>query len=416
MGAETDSARANQRARVRIRVDGIVQGVGFRPFVHSLASRIALSGFIRNDSRGVVIEVEGAHDRLGAFVNRLRSEAPPLAAIEHIESVTIPLTGEGGFEIGESDSAGDREALIAPDMASCDDCVREIFTPGDRRFRYPFNNCTNCGPRFTIVTGVPYDRPLTTMARFAMCPECASEYSDPLNRRFHAQPVSCPRCGPVLRLTDSAGNSVAGDPIRAATERLRAGEILAVKGLGGFHLAAEATDEGAVARLRARKHREYKPFAVMVRDIAAARELADVDSSEEESITSARRPIVLLRRLAGSNLALSVAPAKRDIGLMLPYTPLHHLLCAQLGRPLVLTSGNLADEPIAYLDADAFERLQAVADCFLIHDRPIHVRTDDSVIRVLRGREYPIRRSRGYAPQPLTLPLECSPAGSRLRR
>ena len=281
MGAETDSARANQRARVRIRVDGIVQGVGFRPFVHSLASRIALSGFIRNDSRGVVIEVEGAHDRLGAFVNRLRSEAPPLAAIEHIESVTIPLTGEGGFEIGESDSAGDREALIAPDMASCDDCVREIFTPGDRRFRYPFNNCTNCGPRFTIVTSVPYDRPLTTMARFAMCPECASEYSDPLNRRFHAQPVSCPRCGPVLRLTDSAGNSIVGDPIRAATERLRAGEILAVKGLGGFHLAAEATDEGAVARLRARKHREYKPFAVMIRDIAAARELADVDSSEK---------------------------------------------------------------------------------------------------------------------------------------
>jgi hydrogenase maturation protein HypF len=390
MGAETDSARANQRARVRIRVDGIVQGVGFRPFVHSLASRIALSGFIRNDSRGVVIEVEGAHDRLGAFVDRLQSEAPALAAIEHIES----------------DSAGDREALIAPDMASCDDCVREIFTPGDRRFRYPFNNCTNCGPRFTIVTGVPYDRPLTTMARFAMCPECASEYSDPSNRRFHAQPVSCPRCGPVLRLTDSAGNSVAGDPIRAATERLRAGEILAVKGLGGFHLAADATDEGAVARLRARKHREYKPFAVMVRDIAAARELADVDSSEEESITSARRPIVLLRSLAGSNLALSVAPAKRDIGLMLPYTPLHHLLCAQLGRPLVLTSGNLADEPIAYLDADAFERLQAVADCFLIHDRPIHVRTDDSVIRVIRGREYPIRRSRGYAPQPLTLPLE----------
>jgi hydrogenase maturation protein HypF len=403
----TDSfvARANRRARVRIRVDGIVQGVGFRPFVHSLAGRIMLSGFVRNDSRGVVIEVEGARDRLYEFIGKLQSEAPPLAAIERIESLAIPLAGDGQFEINESDGAGDRDVLIAPDLATCDDCVREIFTPSDRRFRYPFNNCTNCGPRFTIVTGVPYDRPLTTMARFAMCLECVREYSDPLNRRFHAQPVSCPRCGPVLRLIDRGGNSVAGDPLRAAAERLRSGEIVAVKGLGGFHLAADATNESAVAALRGRKYREHKPFAVMVRDIAAARKLAEIDSFGEQSIVGARRPIVLLHRVANTNLAPSVAPANRDIGLMLPYTPIHHLLSAEVARPLVLTSGNVSDEPIAYLDADAAERLGAIADCFLIHDRPIHIRTDDSVIRLVRGREYLIRRSRGYAPQPLVMPL-----------
>ena len=404
MDAGIDSARANRRARVRIRLDGIVQGVGFRPFVYSLASRMALSGFVRNDSRGVVIEVEGAQHQLYEFSDKLQSEAPPLAAIELIESRAIPLAGEGRFEINESDGAGDRDVLIAPDIATCDDCVREIFTRSDRRFRYPFNNCTNCGPRFTIVTGVPYDRPFTTMARFAMCLECAREYSDPLNRRFHAQPVSCPRCGPVLRLIDCGGNSVAGDPIRAAADRLRSGQIIAVKGLGGFHLAADATDESTVAELRGRKYREHKPFAVMVRDIAAARELAEIDNAEEQSIMGARRPIVLLHRVADTNLAASVAPANRDIGLMLPYTPIHHLLCAELARPLVLTSGNVSDEPIAYLDADAAERLGAIADCFLIHDRPIHIRTDDSVIRLVRGQEYPIRRSRGYAPQPLLIP------------
>jgi hydrogenase maturation protein HypF len=404
MDAGIDSARTNRRARVRIRVDGIVQGVGFRPFVHSLAGRIRLSGFVRNDSRGVVIEVEGAQDRLYEFIDKLQSEAPPLAAIERIESLAIPLAGEVRFEIDESDGAGDRDVLIAPDIATCDDCVREIFTHGDRRFRYPFNNCTNCGPRFTIVTGVPYDRPLTTMARFTRCAECAREYSDPLNRRFHAQPVSCPRCGPVLRLIDSGGNSVAGDPIRAAADRLRSGEIVAVKGIGGFHLAADATNESAVAALRGRKYREHKPFAVIVRDIAAARELAHIDSAEEQSIVGARRPIVLLHRVAQANLAPSVAPANR-IGLMLPYTPIHHLLCAELAGPLVLTSGNVSDEPIAYLDGDAAERLGAIAACFLIHDRPIHIRTDDSVIRLVHGREYPIRRSRGYAPQPLVMPL-----------
>jgi hydrogenase maturation protein HypF len=390
---------------MRIRVDGTVQGVGFRPFVHSLASRIVLSGFVCNDSRGVVIEVEGTHHRLLEFIDRLRSEAPPLAAIEHIESRSIPLISEGGFEINESDGAGDREVLIAPDIVTCDDCVRELFARGDRRFRYPFNNCTNCGPRFTIVTGVPYDRPLTTMARFAMCSECTREYNDPSNRRFHAQPVSCPQCGPTLRLIDRTGNSLAADPIRAAAERLRSGEILAVKGLGGFHLAADATNETAVAELRARKYREDKPFAVMVSDTAAARELAEIDRVEEQSIRSVRRPIVLLRRIAKTNLAPSVAPANREIGLMLPYTPIHYLLCAEVTRPLVLTSGNLSDEPIAYLDDDAVERLHAIADCFLVHDRPIHVRTDDSVVRIVLGREYQIRRSRGYAPQPLSMPL-----------
>jgi hydrogenase maturation protein HypF len=404
MNAGIDSTPADRRERFRIRVAGVVQGVGFRPFVHTLARRFALSGFVRNDSRGVMIEAEGNHARVCEFIVRLRSEAPPLAMIEHIESAAIPLASEGHFEISESDRAGDREVLIAPDIATCLDCVREIFTPGDRRYRYPFNNCTNCGPRFTIVTGVPYDRGLTTMARFAMCPECAREYADSSNRRFHAQPVSCPRCGPTLRLVDRAGNSVAGDPIRAAAACLRSGQILAVKGLGGFHLAADATNEIAVADLRARKYREGKPFAVMVPDLAAARELAEIDHAEERSITSPRRPIVLLRRRAQTNLASSVAPGNHNIGLMLPYTPIHHLLCGELARPLVLTSGNLSDEPIAYRDGDAAERLHAIADLFLVHDRPIHVRTDDSVVRVLDGREYPVRRSRGYTPQPLAMP------------
>ncbi|MDB5107636.1 MAG: (NiFe) hydrogenase maturation protein HypF, partial [Candidatus Binatus sp.] len=403
MGIE--GARSELHARMRIRVDGIVQGVGFRPFVYALASRMLLSGFVRNDSRGVLIEVEGTRRRLNEFIAELQSQAPPLALIEQIESATIPITGNGLFEIVESESAGEREALIAPDIATCEDCVREIFTPGDRRYRYPFNNCTNCGPRFTIVTGVPYDRPLTTMARFAMCPECAREHCDPSDRRFHAQPNSCPRCGPTLRIVDRAGKAIDGDPIRSAIERLRSGEIIAVKGIGGFHLAADAGNESAVARLRARKYREGKPFAIMAASLAAAREVAQVDETEEQLLSGARRPIVILRRIAGTKLASSVAPVNRYIGVMLPYTPIHHLLCAELARPMVLTSGNISDEPIAYLDDDAGERLSAIADCFLIHDRPIHVRTDDSVIRVVGRREFPIRRSRGYAPQPLAMPL-----------
>jgi hydrogenase maturation protein HypF len=403
MGIE--GARSELHARMRIRVDGIVQGVGFRPFVYALASRMLLSGFVRNDSRGVLIEVEGTRRRLNEFIAELQSQAPPLALIEQIESATIPITGNGLFEIVESESAGERDALIAPDIATCEDCVREIFTPGDRRYRYPFNNCTNCGPRFTIVTGVPYDRPLTTMARFAMCPECAREHRDPSDRRFHAQPISCPRCGPTLRIVDRAGKAIDGDPIRSAIERLRSGEIIAVKGIGGFHLAADAGNESAVARLRARKYREGKPFAIMAASLAAAREVAQVDETEEQLLSGARRPIVILRRIAGTKLASSVAPVNRYIGVMLPYTPIHHLLCAELARPMVLTSGNISDEPIAYLDDDAGERLSAIADCFLIHDRPIHVRTDDSVIRVVGRREFPIRRSRGYAPQPLAMPL-----------
>ncbi|MHB8382537.1 MAG: carbamoyltransferase HypF [Candidatus Binataceae bacterium] len=405
MDERTDSAPVNRRARLRIRVGGIVQGVGFRPFVHNLARRLALSGFVRNDSRGVLIEVEGIQHQVRDFIDSLRSEAPPLALIEHLESAAGALVGESQFKIIESEAAGAPEVLIAPDIATCEDCVREIFAPDDRRYRYPFNNCTNCGPRFTIVTRVPYDRALTTMARFTMCSECAREYGDPSNRRFHAQPVSCPRCGPILRLVDRIGDPIAGDPVRAAADCLRDGQILAVKGLGGFHLAADATNETAVVRLRARKYRESKPFAVMVPDIFAARELAEIDQAEAQTISSSRRPIVLLRRLAEAKLASAVAPGNRNIGLMLPYTPVHHLLCGELARPFVLTSGNVSDEPIAYLDSDAAERLNAIADCFLIHDRAIHLRTDDSVVRVLRGREYPIRRSRGYAPQPLAMPF-----------
>jgi hydrogenase maturation protein HypF len=392
------------RARSRIRVEGIVQGVGFRPFVHALAKRLELSGVVGNDARGVFVEVEGTPEAVAAFTEALTLEAPPLAVIERVEFEPLAPRGGTGFAIVESEAAGERQALISPDVATCADCLAEVFDPAARRYRYPFTNCTNCGPRFTIVTGVPYDRHRTTMAGFAMCDLCAAEYHDPTDRRFHAQPVCCPACGPSLRLVDPEGHPRPGEPLAGTAAYLAAGEVVAVKGLGGFHLAAVASLEEGVARLRARKHREDKPFAVMAADLEAVRALCHVGAAEEAALVSSRRPIVLLRRRSEAALAPSVAPGNRHLGVMLPYTPLHHLLVREVGTPIVLTSGNVSDEPIAYRDEDAFERLSGIADSFLVHNRPIHIRTDDSVSRLFRDRELLVRRSRGYAPQPLSLP------------
>jgi hydrogenase maturation protein HypF len=391
--------------RTRVRVEGIVQGVGFRPFVHALAGRLGLAGLVGNDAGGVFVEVEGAAETVERFLEALAAEAPPLAVIERVTATPLAPTGAAGFAIAPSLAGGDRHTLVSPDTATCADCLRELADPDDRRFRYPFINCTNCGPRFTIVRDVPYDRPATTMASFEMCADCAREYADPADRRFHAQPVCCPACGPSLALLDRRGVSAEGDPLAGAGARLRDGAVVAVKGLGGYHLAADAGSEPAVAALRTRKHREDKPFAVMVADVQAARRLCAVGPAEEAMLASPRRPIVLLRRRgAAAGVAASVAPGNRSLGVMLPYTPLHHLLLDQVGRPIVLTSGNVSDEPIAYQDPEALERLGGIADWFLVHDRPIHMRADDSVVRAFGGRELPLRRARGFAPQPLGLP------------
>ena len=391
--------------RSRIRVEGIVQGVGFRPFVHALATRLDLAGFVGNDAQGVFAEVEGDEPAVTAFLTALRAEAPPLAVIESISAAPVQVVGERGFTIVTSQDGGVRQALVSPDTATCAECRAEIHEPSARRFRYAFTNCTNCGPRFTIVRGVPYDRPRTTMADFALCTQCAAEYHDPTDRRFHAQPVCCPACGPRLLFCDPDRRALLGDdPLRAAAARLLAGDVVAVKGLGGYHLASRADDEVAVARLRARKHREEKPFAVMVADLEVARTLCWLEEAEAELLASPRRPIVLARRRPDAALAPSVAPGNRFLGLMLPYTPLHDLLAGEIGVPFVLTSGNISDEPIAHVDDDAFERLGLIADCFLVHDRAIHMRTDDSVARVFRARPLLVRRSRGYTPEPVSLP------------
>jgi hydrogenase maturation protein HypF len=385
--------------RTEVRVEGVVQGVGFRPFVYALANRLGLAGLVGNDVHGVFVEVEGSAARVDDFLIALRADAPPLANVERVATRDIPPTGAPGFRIVASPAGGERAALVSSDSATCADCLRELADPADRRFGYPFINCTNCGPRFTIVRDVPYDRPFTTMAEFAMCAECAAEYHDPADRRFHAQPTCCPACGPHLTLLDSDTD----EPIRATADLLLDGAIVAVKGLGGYHLATDATNHTATATLRTRKHREDKPFAVMVSTVEHARTLCEVDDLAESLLTGRRRPIVLLPRLPGISLATAVAPGNRQLGVMLPYTPLHHLLLAAVGRPIVLTSGNVSDEPIAYRDADALDRLRGIADAFLRHDRAIHLRTDDSVVRPFDGREAVLRRSRGYVPEPITL-------------
>jgi hydrogenase maturation protein HypF len=393
----------SQRVRTAIRVEGTVQGVGFRPFVFSLASRLGLGGVVGNDMSGVFAEVEGSPSAVRKFILALENEAPPLARIERITTTDIQPNGSDSFAIAPSQPGGARRALVSADTATCADCLAELADPADRRFGYPFINCTNCGPRFTIVRDVPYDRPLTTMAGFTMCAPCAAEYHDPADRRFHAQPTCCPACGPGLWLAGADGAVRPGEPLAGAAELIGQGRVLALKGLGGWHLAVDAAAEEAAAALRGRKHREDKPFAIMVADLATARRLCEVDEASAALLASPRRPIVLMRRRTGTGVAPSVAPRNRQLGIMLPYTPLHHLLLAAVGRPIVLTSGNVSDEPIAYRDDDALARLAAIADAFLGHDRAIHSRADDSVARAVAGREMLLRRSRGYAPEPVAV-------------
>jgi hydrogenase maturation protein HypF len=390
--------------RVHVRVEGVVQGVGFRPFVHRLAGELGLAGFVRNDARGVEIEAEGASEALARFLAGLRDGAPPLAVVDAVRAVDVAPRGGTGFEIARS-AGGTPDALVTADAATCEACLAELDDPADRRFRYPFVNCTNCGPRFTIVRGVPYDRPLTTMRDFQMCAACQAEYDDPGDRRFHAQPNACPACGPQVRLV---GEAPAGrDPVERLARALCDGAIAAVKGIGGYHLACRADDPGAVERLRARKHREERPFALMAPGMAAVHELVVLTDADVALLTSPARPIVLAPRRPAAPVAPAVAPGVRELGVMLPYSPLHHLLLAGAGGALVLTSGNVSDEPIAYRDDDALERLAAIADVVAVHDRPIHIRTDDSVVRAVRGRPTVLRRSRGLTPAALGLPVGC---------
>ena len=390
--------RLNQGRRIDIR--GTVQGVGFRPWVARLARETGAAGRVRNHAAGVTVEVFGDAPAVEAFLARLQGERPPAARFDRLEVAETPYLPLAGFTIEASREDEARRITIPPDLATCPDCLAEVGDPADRRFRYPFTNCTNCGPRFTIVRDVPYDRPATTMASFAMCPACEREYRDIADRRYHAQPNACPACGPRLSLLDAAGAAVeAADPLEAAAALLRRGAVVAVKGLGGFHLACDAGSSAAVATLRERKRRQEKPFAVMVPDLAAAGRLAVLGEAERELLSGVERPIVLAPRREGAPLAPEVAPDTDLVGLLLPYTPLHHLLLAAAGRPLVMTSGNLSEEPIATANAEAVSRLAPIADAFLVHDRDIEGPCDDSVARVIAGRPVLLRRSRGFVPR-----------------
>ncbi len=397
------------RSGRRIEISGTVQGVGFRPWVYRLARSAGLSGSVRNDSRGVTIEAFGPAASIEDFVRRLEAAPPPAASIRALTSAAIPVVETPrGFSIVASARAAGRQVSIPPDLATCDDCRREIFDPADRRYRYPFTNCTNCGPRFTIVLDLPYDRPSTTMARFEMCPACRREYEDPGDRRFHAQPNACPDCGPRLELRDADASLEARDDnaLRAATRALGRGRIVAVKGLGGFHLMVDARDQAAVERLRRRKHRPGKPLAVMAPDVDAVGRLCFASAPAIAALTSPQAPIALLQRLAGAGLAPAVCADSPYCGVMLPATPLHHLLLADCGFPLVATSGNLSDEPIAIDNDEALDRLGGVADLFLLHDRPIARHADDSIVWLPDAEPRALRRARGFAPGAIELDRE----------
>ena len=445
---------------LQVHISGIVQGVGFRPFVYNLATRLDLKGWVRNTSAGVDIEVDGEQDVLDAFVRALRDEAPPLSRIDEFTVSSRPANGFRSFDIVHSEAVEGAFQPISPDVTICEDCLRELFDPSDRRYRYPFINCTNCGPRFTIIKDIPYDRPKTTMAGFKLCPDCEREYTDPRDRRFHAQPVACPVCGPSVWLegwqVEKFERLKDGDEAIAETRRLLAdGKIVAIKGLGGFHLACDATDASAVAELRARKLRVDKPFALMMPDLETIEQHCYVSDAERDLLQSTARPIVLLKKKPESNIVEEVSPKQQWLGVMLPYTPLHYLLldrgpltvdrdetvhrppsiASPLGTILVMTSGNLSEEPIATDNDEARVRLFKLADAFLMHDRDIHIRCDDSVVRVFddgpwtvdRGAPstvhrprsvYPIRRSRGYSPFPVKLPFDVPQllaAGSELK-
>jgi len=423
---------ATPTRRARVRIQGTVQGVGFRPYVYRLAAEHGLAGFVLNDLRGVLLEVEGRAGAVEEFLARLTPDAPPLAVIEGVLTEEREPDGGSGFAILDSPRTGAIDAPVTPDSATCADCLRELLDPDDRRYRYPFINCTNCGPRFTIVRGIPYDRPLTTMTSFHMCARCRAEYQDPTDRRFHAQPNACAECGPSVSLLRTDGEQVpiglAEDSVRAAASALRDGKIVAVKGIGGFHLACRADDETAVAVLRARKHREDKPFALMVATVEDAARLVRLGPTERVLLCGPERPIVLAPRREHGAVAHSVAPGAPELGVMLPYSPLHHLLLGDLDGSvtdeatlleatrgpkrglvaLVLTSANACEEPIAYRDEDALARLGGIADMLLCHNRPIQTRTDDSVLRVLDAptgpRKMLLRRSRGYVPASVSLP------------
>ncbi|MBC7963428.1 MAG: carbamoyltransferase HypF [Steroidobacteraceae bacterium] len=417
--------------RRRYNIGGIVQGVGFRPFVFKIARKLDLVGWVRNTPAGVEIEIQGSGAGLVAFDKALASDLPPLAVISSHVREDIALAADSDFSILAS-AGGDPAIQIAPDSAVCPDCLEELFDPADRRYRYPFITCTNCGPRYSIITGIPYDRPKTTMAAFPLCCDCLTEYRDPMDRRFHAQPIACPVCGPQMRLIPSPlpnppppgegvkllppagegweGGEVTGDSaIRQAAELLKEGKILAIKGIGGYHLAVDACNPQAVARLREHKKRDEKPFAVMAADLATAHRLALLDETEKRLLASPESPIVIVRKQPDSPLSELVAPANGWVGLMLPYAPLHHLIMRDNFQALVMTSGNISDEPVAFQDDDALIRLAEIADYFLTHDRPIHIRSDDSVMRVFQGRPLFYRRARGYAPRAVRLPFRSRP-------
>ncbi len=407
---ERQKRKESEKVRLRISIHGAVQGVGFRPFVYRLAAEMKLQGWVSNSSQGVFIEVESAKEILNRFLLRLQKEIPPRASIQSLEFSFLDLVGFEKFEIRESDATGVKTSIILPDIATCPDCLKEIFSLSNRRYLYPFTNCTNCGPRFSIIEAIPYDRPNTSMKKFEMCPECQTEYENPLDRRFHAQPNACPICGPQLQVWDIGGKKLAeqDNALVQAASAIEAGKIVAVKGIGGFHLMTDARNDEAIRRMRERKHREEKPFALMFPSLEVLKKECDVDELEERLLLSPESPVVLLQKKTAfinhkSTICESIAPNNPYLGCMLPYSPLHHILMSRLGFPVVATSGNLSDEPICTDEFEALERLHGIADVFLVHNRPIVRHVDDSIVRIMMGRELVTRRARGYAPLPIQI-------------